>query len=254
MATIVPAAARTMALFDLFSREKRELSNSEIAKNLGIPESSCSDLLQTLYDLGYLMRTAKSRRFYPTGRLQEIAHLISINNPTSKAGLEAASLVAEMTGETAFVGRLDNGSVKIVAVHQGRYPLRYFFNAGGRMGLHTSAMGKALLGAITNEKGMELLLHKPLRKVTTRTVTDPKLIIAEITECRSLGWYKTRSEGSDDADAIAVSGYLGSEPMAISLAGPPDRIEKNHEVYLEALQEVALITFTANTIVNQPKK
>ena len=48
---VVPAAARTMALFEIFAREKRELSKSEVARLLDLPESSTSDLLNTLFDL-----------------------------------------------------------------------------------------------------------------------------------------------------------------------------------------------------------
>src|SRR6218665_775807 len=49
--------------------EKRELSNADLARLLDLPESSCSDLLPTLHELGYLLRTGRSRSFYPTARL-----------------------------------------------------------------------------------------------------------------------------------------------------------------------------------------
>ena len=62
MPTLVPAATRTMALFEVFAREKRELSNSELARLMDLPESSCSDLLHTMHEMGYLLRTARSRR------------------------------------------------------------------------------------------------------------------------------------------------------------------------------------------------
>ena len=61
MPAFVPAAARTMLLFEAFARERRELSNAEIAKLLDMPETSCVDLLHTLLEAGYLMRTARSR-------------------------------------------------------------------------------------------------------------------------------------------------------------------------------------------------
>ena len=73
MPTLVPAAARTMALLELFAREKRELSNSDLARLMDLPESSFSDLLHTLHELGYLLRTARSRCFYPTARLLAVA-------------------------------------------------------------------------------------------------------------------------------------------------------------------------------------
>src|SRR6218665_813729 len=81
MPIIVPAAARTMSLLELFAREKRELSNADLARLLDLPESSCSDLLHTLHELGYLLRTPRSRRFYPTARLLSVARQTSATHP-----------------------------------------------------------------------------------------------------------------------------------------------------------------------------
>lgn len=233
-----------MAVFDMFAREKRDLSNSEIARLLELPESSCSDLLYTLHELGHLMRTAKTRRFYPTGRLKDTVEQIAINDPSLRAGIEAADLIVEMTGETALFGRLESGAVTVVAVQQGKYPLRYMLNAGERIALHCSALGKGLLGAIPSSEVLHQLSLKPMRKVATATVTDPQRIAQDVAASRERGWYETRGEGGDGVDALAVSGLLGAEPFALSLAGPPDRISKNLTAYVKALQEVRDVTFT----------
>lgn len=245
MPTFVPASARTLAVFSLFATEKRDLSNSEIARLLDLPESSCSDLMYTLQEQGYLMRTARTRRFYPTGRLKQIALEIEQNDPLLRIGREAAELLAETTGETSFVGRLDNGTVRAVAVQQGKHPLRYVLSVGERIALHTSAMGKALLGTLDPDEAARQLRIKPLRKITDNTSTDPERIAAEIAESRERGWYQARSEGGDGMDALAVSGFLGSEALAISLAGPPDRLTISHDRYLQALRNVANMTFDA---------
>lgn len=244
MPNFVPASARTVAVFEMFARERRELSNSEIARLLDLAESSCSDLLHTLHESGWLMRTAHTRRFYPTARLHEVAAQVALNDPTLRAAREAADLVAQMTGETTFVGRLDAGTVRAVAVQQGKHPLRYVLNPGERIALHTSAMGKALLGMLSPAEAARQLRLKPLRKITEKTVTDPEVIAAEVAEGRMRGWYQTHSEGGDGMDALAVSGTVGSEKLAISIAGPPDRIEKNRDAYLSALREVGELTFT----------
>jgi DNA-binding IclR family transcriptional regulator len=232
-----------MAVLDLFAREKRDLSNSEVARLLDLPESSCTDLLHTLHELGFLMRTLRTRRFYPTARLSEISAAISHNDPVLRVGLEAADLVAEMTGETAFVGRLEGATVRVVAVQQGKHPLRYVMSAGERIALHTSAMGKALLGMLESEEALRLLRLKPLRKVASGTVTDLGTLAAELAASRERGWYQTKSEGSDGVDALAISGMLGTEALSISLAGPPDRIASNHDAYLKALSTVGAATF-----------
>src|SRR3954462_5842906 len=109
MPTLVPAAARTMSLLEVFARERRELSNSDLARLMDLPEGSCSDLLHTLHELGYLMRTARSRRFYPTGRLLTIAKDMSGVHPLYAVTAEPCQLLPDKPGETGVCGRLEAG-------------------------------------------------------------------------------------------------------------------------------------------------
>jgi DNA-binding IclR family transcriptional regulator len=233
-----------MAVFEVFAREKRELLNSDVARFLNMPESSCSDLLHTLYEAGYLMRTPRTRRFYPTSRLFVTASEITKNDPLYMAAVEAIELLTEKTGETTFAGRLDEGASKVVATQEGRHPLRYVLQVGERIALHASALGKALMGGLPAAEMSRQLRLKPLRKLTPATVTDLPLLEQQIAEQRERGWYSVDEEGNEGVTAYALSGLVGNDPLAISIAGPTERMQRNREDYLAALQQVAAITFT----------
>ena len=215
MPTTVPAAARTMALLEVFAREKRELSNSDLARLLDLPESSCSDLLHTLHDLGYLLRTSRSRRFYPTARLLAIAREISGSDPLYVVGTEAAELLRDRTGETGLCGRLENGVVKVLAFSEGRHPLRYMQNVGDKLALHVSAMGKAILAMGSPEEAARQLRQKPLRRLAAGTLTDLAALEDQIAKGKAQGWIWVENEGSDGLSAVAVAGLVGGEPLAI---------------------------------------
>ena len=80
MPSQIPAVSRALSVFEMFAREQRELTNSEIARLLSVAESSCSDLLHTLHTLGYLTRTPRSRIMrravaFSDGRLRKGSHL-----------------------------------------------------------------------------------------------------------------------------------------------------------------------------------
>ncbi|AZW29796.1 IclR family transcriptional regulator [Bordetella bronchiseptica] len=242
MPTFVSAAARAMAVFEVFAREKRELSNSDLARLLELPDSSCLDLLHTLHQLGYLLRT-QSRRYYPTGKLLQAAQQISTFDLVVHATRDALEQLSQQTGETAYVGRIEGAAVKIVAVREGRYPLRYILNLGDRIALHASAMGKALLGRLPPDEARKLLKTKQLRKLTATTVTEPEALVEEVVASRERGWYHTRGEGSDGADALAVSGLLSDEPIAIAISGPTDRFSANRDEYIAALRAEAARLF-----------
>lgn len=245
MPSFVPASARTMALFELFAREKRELSNSDVARYMDLPESSCSDLLHTLYQAGYLMRTARSRRFYPTGRLVHLGKDISDHDPRFEAGQEAVEILAEKTEETAFCGILDDGAVKVISVSEGRHPLRYVLKVGERVGLNVSAMGKAILGSLDLEDARALLAKKPLRQVTKNSLVTAETLLANVKKQARRGWYSAVDEGTDGVTAYSLSGFIGGELVAFSICGPTDRITQNEKTHLDALRDVAGMTFSA---------
>jgi len=238
MPTLIPAASRALAVFEVFAREKRELSNSDMARLLSVADSSCSDLLHTLHSLGYLMRTSRTRRFYPTGRLHEIARQIAENDPLATAGREAVELLAERANESASFGILDTTAVKVVAGQASKHPLRYIFDVGERIALHASALGKALLALLPPEEARSALQRRPLRQVTPQTITDIDQILAQLEQGRERGWFETRGEGTEGVTALAVSGRLGGQPVSMSLVGPTDRMDRNREAYLRILRDV----------------
>lgn len=243
MPTIVPAAFRTMALLEIFARERRELSNSDLARLMGLPESSCSDLLHTLYELGYLMRTARTRRFYPTARLLTIAKGIAAGDSLYAVASEACELLRDKTGETGLCGRVEAGVVKVLAFAEGTHPLRYVENVGNKIALQVSALGKAVLSLGTPEEAARQLRLKPLKQIAPGSITDLAALEAQIEQSRQQGWILVENEGFDGLAALAVAGYLGDEPLALSIAGPTERIRRTKGAYLQALQEVQALVF-----------
>lgn len=241
--TTVPAAARTMALFEAFARERRELTKSELARLLDLPESSCSDLLNTLHALGYVSRTANSKRYYPTGKLLTAATAIAENDPLGAFGAEAVALLSQRAGETSTFGVLDGDAVKLVAVAEGTHRLRYVVNTGDRVSLHATAVGKALLGGTDDAEVSRLLRLRPLKSFNAATKTDPKAIEDEIGRHRQLGWYKASEEGGVGISSFAVVARIGSSTVALSMIGPTDRVNANETRYVEILKEVEQTVF-----------
>jgi len=243
MSTRVPAAIRTMTLLELFAREKRPLSNSDLARLMDLPESSCSDLLHTLHELGYLFRMARSRRFYPTARLLSVTREIAANDPLYAVAAEAAELIRDKTGETGLAGRIEGGVVKILAFAEGHHPLRYIQNVGDKLSLHVSAMGKAALALGTPEEAARQLRLKPLKKLFEGTITDLSVLEDQIAQARRQGWIWVENEGGDGLAALAVADFLAEEPIALSVAGPAERLRQRREAHLASLQEVQAIVF-----------
>lgn len=240
--TTVPAAARAMALFEIFARERRELTKSEVARLLDLPESSSSDLLNTLHELGYVSRTATTRRFYPTGRLLAMASAIGENDVFTAFGIEATGLLAQRAGETSCCAVLAGHQIKVVAVSEGRHRLRYVLNTGDTFSIHGTSIGKALLGGLDDVDMGRTIRLKPLPRLTEHTKVDPRELETEVREHRELGWYEAIDEGTTGVSSFATSGRLGDEVVGLSLIGPTGRVRSNRDklraIILEVRDEV----------------
>ncbi len=243
MPAVVPACTRTMAVFEIFARERRELSNSEVARLLGVAETSCLDLLHTLVKCGYLTRTARTRRFYPTGRLLTISRQVSANDPLFAIANDALEMLTEQTGETGLCGRIQDGAVGIVALREGRHSLRYILNVGDRIAAYGSALGKALLAAIPEDEARALLARRPMKKLTEHTIVDVERFMVELATVRKRGWASVESEGNEGVSSLAVAGRVGEEMLAFAVTGPSARIESNSAIYAKALQGIKAEVF-----------
>lgn len=235
MPAIVPAAARTVRLFEVFARARREMTNAEIAKLLDIRETSSLDLLHTLQQLGYLLRTPRSRRFYPTPKLLSLARSIAETDPMVAASTEVIELLRDATGETAIAGVLVRHHVEVIGVCEGTHELRFVVPVGRRMGLHVSALGKALLSALEPADLRRQLEGRTLKAVTPHSVTDPRRLMTQLAEARRRGFAETADEGVEGVAAMAVAGRVGEQVLAFSIFGPTDRIRRERSAYRDAL-------------------
>jgi DNA-binding IclR family transcriptional regulator len=231
----VPGAARALAVFEIFSRERRGLTKSELARLLGLSQSSTSDLLNTLHDLGFVTRTVTSRQFYPTGRLRRIANSIP-RDSLATFGEEACGLLANRTKETACFAVRSGDLAEIVAAADGAHRLRYVVGAGDTVRLHTTSIGKAILSRLATDDRAKHLSAKPLERLTPNTKVDPEAIEHELVIGRRQGYFQATDEGTVGVSSLAVAGEVDDCIAGLSVIGPSQRIaERKHEILAQLL-------------------
>jgi IclR family transcriptional regulator, acetate operon repressor len=243
MPTLVPAAARALAIFEIFAREKRELTNSELSKYLGVAESSCSDLVNTLIGLGYINRAQQSRTLYPTSRLFLIASEVNKSDWRSEKIQNVCDALRDQTGESALCGALSPRSITVIAFAAGRDPLRYTRNRGDRVSMHVSSLAKAILSKLPPDRVEAELGEDEYERLASNTLTKPADLAKQIEEFRKKGWVYVENEGSEGLASIAVSGPIGGEILAFSITGAQPRIKHNQAEYLSALKTLSTPLF-----------
>jgi len=110
-------------------------------------------------------------------------------------------------------------------VLEGLHPIRYSANPGDLKPLHSSAIGKALLGAQKEAALRRWAADQSLHRVTAATICDPDRLVADVLQSRQAGFFQTRGENVEDVWAVAAFFTAGRETLAIGLAGPKHRMQ-----------------------------
>lgn len=231
----VKTAARTLDVFEVFAQAKGPLTLTELAARLGSPISSCHALVRTLQARGYVYVLDERKRVYPTKRLFTIAQQLALHDPVlEKIGpvLDALQLAS---GETVILGKRQGMTITYLDVLESRHTIRYAASPGDTKPLHSSAVGKAMLGAIPEPELSRLVKRLPLPAVTPNTIGTASALAEDLRAGQARGWFLTRGENVPEVMALAIARSLGEEWYGVAVAGPIGRLAANQDAAVAAL-------------------
>jgi DNA-binding IclR family transcriptional regulator len=235
--TNVKTALRVIEIIEIFAREAKPLSLSELARHLDAPVSSCLALLRTLVSLGYLYETGRRQGYYPTGRLLAMAQRISKADPILEKVLPSLEELRDTTSETVVIAKLSsNNQVVYLDVLDSPHPISYVAVAGAQRDIHANSLGKALLSTLGAEERKEILAASPLQRYNERTLITAQAVEDDISASLARGWFANLGESMDDVGAIAWPLKVSGNYYAISIAGPLYRIENSLEQHAKKLR------------------
>lgn len=223
----VTAVERLLDILETFDKVQRPLSLTDLAEMTGIPKSSCHAIVGTLTARGYLYSLTRPRSLYPTRRFFDLARSIHEKDPFVDRVMPLLERLRDASRETVILGKRQGDAVIYLQVIESPNPIRYSARPGEFKPLHSSAIGKALLGSLKEAELRANLAGRPLPSITGATLTDEEALAADILEGRRRGYFLTR--GENVADVWAVSAFLSvnSDTLAVAVAGPRHRMEAN---------------------------
>jgi DNA-binding IclR family transcriptional regulator len=129
----------------------------------------------------------------------------------------------ERTHETVHLGVNDGPEVVYIAKIGGHRQASSPSRAGGRMPLHCTAIGKALL-AHGDPALRQQVLSGPLTRLTPRTIVAPGLLRTQLRKVVETGVAFEHEESQHGINCVAAPVFEGAELIAaISITGPINR-------------------------------
>lgn len=231
----VKSADRTVLILETFAAAREPLGIAELGRRLAIPVSACYALLRSLEQRGYLYELGPRKGWYPTLRWLQQARLVASHDPVLERISGLIEALCTATGETVVLGKRSGATVTYLNVIESGNPIRYSAQIGDRKPLHSSAAGKALLGAMTPAERSALLATLKLPRITPNTLVKRELLEKDLVASAQRGWYATRGENVPDVHAIATPVSIDGVVYALVLAGPAPRLEAALKSHAAAL-------------------
>ncbi|HIY66434.1 MAG TPA: IclR family transcriptional regulator [Candidatus Agrococcus pullicola] len=236
---LVQSVDRAITVLEILARSGAS-SVSDLARRLDVHKSSVSRLLATLERRGIVEQESDGGRYGLGAGIVRLARSARDQSDVVAVARPVAERLSRMTGETVNVSVIEgNEVVNIEEVNLSDSVLGVSW-LGSHTQLHNTANGKVFLAHMSPARANGML-RAELSSATERTVTDPKLLRAQLELIRQQGyaWQREELEPGLTAVAAPVFDASGDALAALSVAGPSFRLTPDREGELTELTKNA---------------
>ena len=222
----VQSLSRALKLLSALSYHGSGLSLSEVALEVGLPNSTAHRLLTTLQNERFV-RFESERSVWLIGvqafrvgsAFVRSRDVVTISRPFMRR-------LMEQSGETVNLGIADRGEVVYLAQVECQKMMRAISGPGGRARMHCSGVGKAILSHFTRDAAQKILCGYELIRETSHTLTSFEALTQDLDVSRQQGYAVDDEENAIGLRCVAAAIFdEHGEPLAaISVSGPSARV------------------------------
>ena len=237
----VESLDRGLRLLQAFGTRPASMTLSEIANLSGLPRATARRILLTLAHGGYV--SSDGKLFAPTPHVLTLAGSYLRSNQIVAVLQPVLDEIAAAAQEISSLAVLDGDDAVFIARGS---PTRMFsggVDIGYRLPAFCTAVGRVLLGRLTDAELKTKLGAMKREALTPQTLTDPKRLYAAIIADRTRGYSLVDREAEPHFRSIAVpvKRYDGTIAAAINIGAHVDRIstDEMNKRFLPLLRENA---------------
>ncbi|WP_026918993.1 IclR family transcriptional regulator [Gordonia shandongensis] len=228
---------KVVLILRAFTVDDSELPLAELVRRTGLHKATVHRLARELADVRLLDRTDAGYRL--SGGLFELGMLASVERSLLEIAMPFMQDLYTRTRETVHLGVLDGHEVVYVAKIGGHRSATAPSRTGGRMPLHCTGIGKALLAHSTFDLRRDVLSGDLIRR-TPRTIVAPGMLSRQLDAVRENGVafeYEESALGIACVAAPVLDVGTDDAVAAISMTGPLNRYRP--EAHADAVRAAA---------------
>jgi len=213
---------KVMNVLGSFAPDDNGVTLAELGRRTGIPKGTLHRVVTDLVTARLLNRTGA--RYRLSTRLFELGMRASVERTLVDLATPFMEDLYELTHETVNLGVREEGEVMYLSKIGGHRQSGTRARVGGRMPLHTTAIGKALLAGLPSDARADYL-RSPLKRLSPRTIVAPGILqqqLLTVVECGVSYEFEETQIGIVCVGAPVVILDVGTI-AAISVTGPIGR-------------------------------
>lgn len=193
---------RALAVLALFA-DSPALGVTDISRRSGLSVSTAHRITRALVRAGFLDQDPAGER-YRLGRMVALLGRAASESLSLGAAQVVLDEAAAACGEAVSFGVLDGDDVVILAAAESTHPLRFDRAIGTRTPAHASAIGKAILAYVSDDRSRPSPRGERLARFTERTIVDPDAMATELDAVRASGTATNVEERYPGVCAVAA--------------------------------------------------
>jgi IclR family acetate operon transcriptional repressor len=218
---------KTFSILRAFQHPDEWLTSQELSKRAHMPKASGHRLVQTLEEVGAIVRGPHGR--YRLGMLLlSLSKNVASKEILCEIGTPVLNELAARLNLTVHLGMLENGMVFYVKKVSTPTSFNSHTLAGAHLEAYCSGLGKVLLAALQEDELESFILEGDLVALTSNTITDRNALRLELEKVRRQGFAFDDCESRADTYCVAVPLYDmdGNVVAAISVTGDAQGMTK----------------------------
>lgn len=232
---------KAFMILEFIASQKGGVSLATLVKELDIPKTTIHRLLETMKERGYIEAIPDTEKVRLGLKAIDIGMSALSNQEIVDVSIPYLRELAEITGETAFLGVYVEGEIVYLYKAEGSKSMRISSQLGTRRPIHSTGLGKAIMAYSSLDEVDRVLKEKGMPEFTENTITEASRYHEELREVRINGFAKDAEEVEIGLGCFAapVFNYTGSPAGAICISGPIQRIRENKPLLVEKLLEAS---------------
>ena len=240
----IQSVDRALLIIEVFEGNNRELSLSQIARELNLNKSTVFGLVNTLKNRGYLEQNPENARYKLGIKLFKLGSMVEASLDVRDVAKPFLKLLSEKYRETVHLCLYVKNEVIYIDKVDGPGSMRMYSQMGKAAPFHCTGVGKAVLSFLDDQTMNQIMQSHNFKIFTPNTIATPEALLKEIDKIRHTGYCIDNEEIEIGLRCVAAPIFNRKREVvgALSIAGPAARIlHQDEDKIAEDVRKVSMM-------------